>query len=50
MRAAGGRVIAESVETAVVFGMPQEVISAGLVDEVLPLPQIAPALTRLLRP
>ncbi len=49
VRAAGGRVIAESRESAVVFGMPQEVIAAGLVDEVLSLAQMPPALTRILR-
>jgi two-component system chemotaxis response regulator CheB len=49
VRAAGGRVLAESRESAVVFGMPQEVIAAGLVDEVLPLSQMASVLGRMLR-
>jgi len=34
---AGGFTIAESEETAVVFGMPNEVIKAGAVREILPL-------------
>jgi two-component system chemotaxis response regulator CheB len=40
----GGRVIAESEETAVIFGMPQRAIRSGLVDAVLPLSEIAPAI------
>ena len=42
--ASGGRVIAESEETAVIFGMPQQAIETGAVDAVLPLSEIAPAL------
>jgi two-component system chemotaxis response regulator CheB len=49
VRAAGGRMIAESRESAVVFGMPQEVISAGLCDEVLALGQMPALLARILR-
>jgi two-component system chemotaxis response regulator CheB len=36
----GGMVIAESEETAVIFGMPQQAIRAGAVDMVLPLNEI----------
>src|SRR5574341_2211432 len=32
-----GQVLAESEESAVIFGMPQEAIRTGLVDKVLPL-------------
>ena len=46
---AGGEVWAESEETAVVFGMPQEAISTGLVKRVLPLGEIGPALVALAR-
>jgi two-component system, chemotaxis family, protein-glutamate methylesterase/glutaminase len=46
IRASGGRVIAESEETAVIFGMPQQAIRAGAVDWVLPLDEIARALQR----
>ena len=35
-----GQTIAESEETSVVFGMPQEVIEAGAADKVLPLKEI----------
>jgi len=38
---AGGNVIVESEETAVIFGMPQQAIRAGAVDAVLPLGAIA---------
>jgi two-component system, chemotaxis family, protein-glutamate methylesterase/glutaminase len=47
--AAGGEVWAESEETAVVFGMPQEAISTGVVKRVLPLGEIGPALVTLSR-
>lgn len=36
-----GRCLAESEESAVIFGMPQEAIRAGAVDKVLPLAAIA---------
>jgi len=35
------RVIAQSEETCVIFGMPGEAVKAGVVDEVVPLSQIA---------
>ena len=44
IRASGGRVIAESEETAVIFGMPQQVIRSGAADLVLPLDAIARAI------
>lgn len=47
IRAAGGTVIAESAETAVVNGMPEAAIKAGVVDKVLPLPAIAEYLASL---
>ena len=44
VREGGGTVIAESEETAVIFGMPQQAIRTGAVDAVLPLSEIAPAI------
>jgi len=41
VKKAGGLVIAESRETAVIFGMPQQAIRTGVVDKVLPLGDIA---------
>jgi two-component system chemotaxis response regulator CheB len=41
---AGGSVIAESESTAVIFGMPRQAIRTGLVDQVLPLGEIAAAI------
>ncbi|HXV37837.1 MAG TPA: chemotaxis response regulator protein-glutamate methylesterase [Myxococcota bacterium] len=41
---AGGSVIAESENTAVIFGMPQQAIRTGFVDQVLPLGEIATAI------
>lgn len=46
--AAGGRVVAQDQETSVVWGMPGAVAQAGLVSQLLPLADVAPALTRLL--
>ncbi len=44
VKQAGGNVIVESEETAVIFGMPQQAIRAGAVDAVLPLGDIAPVI------
>jgi two-component system chemotaxis response regulator CheB len=44
VRECGGMVIAESEETAVIFGMPQQAIRTGAVDLVLPLGQIPTAI------
>ncbi|MBU8899165.1 chemotaxis response regulator protein-glutamate methylesterase [Corallococcus sp. H22C18031201] len=49
VHAAGGEVWAESEETAVVFGMPQEAIATGAVKRVLPLGEMGPALASLVR-
>jgi two-component system chemotaxis response regulator CheB len=43
----GGRTIAEAEETAVVWGMPGELVKAGGADWVLPLPDIAARLRTL---
>jgi two-component system chemotaxis response regulator CheB len=47
MHARGGRTIAEAEETAVVWGMPGELVAANGADWVLPLPEIAGWLGRL---
>ncbi|MDY6948943.1 MAG: chemotaxis response regulator protein-glutamate methylesterase [Pseudomonadota bacterium] len=47
LRAKGGRTIAEAEETAVVWGMPGELVKAGGADWVLPLPRIADRLRKL---
>ncbi len=44
VKEAGGSVLAESEETAVIFGMPRQAIRSGSVDRVLPLPEIAAAI------
>lgn len=46
VRRHGGRVIAEAEETCTVYGMPRAVVEAGLVDDVLALPDLAEALTK----
>lgn len=43
----GGITIAESEKTAIIFGMPQEVIKAGIVDFILPLHEIPVAFASL---
>lgn len=47
IRDAGGLVIAEAQETAVVYGMPGAAVRAGIPQKVLPLPQIAEYLATL---
>jgi len=47
IRMAGGIVIAESAETAVVYGMPGSVVRAGLATKVLPLGAIGDYLAEL---
>jgi two-component system chemotaxis response regulator CheB len=47
LRALGGRTIAEAEETAVVWGMPGELVKAGGAAWVLPLPRIAEQLRKL---
>jgi two-component system, chemotaxis family, protein-glutamate methylesterase/glutaminase len=47
IRGAGGVVIAESQETAVVNGMPGAAVRAGVASHVLPLPAIADYLAQL---
>ena len=47
IRDAGGNVIAEAQETAVVYGMPGAAVRAGLPHKVLPLPQIAEYLAQV---
>jgi two-component system chemotaxis response regulator CheB len=43
---AGGSVLAESENTAVIFGMPLQAIRSGAVDAVLPLHEMASAIQR----
>ena len=47
IRDAGGSVIAESQETAVVYGMPGAAVRAGVVSRILPLHAIADYLAQL---
>lgn len=47
LRAKGGKTIAEAEETAVVWGMPGELVKAGGADWVVPLPRIADRLRKL---
>ena len=46
IKQAGGRTVAESEETAVIFGMPKEAIDSGGVDTVLRLDEIAGEVVR----
>ena len=49
VRERGGRTIAESPRTAIIFGMPNEAIKTGCVDQVLPLGEIPGAIQTLCR-
>ena len=44
LRLAGGHVLAESNESAVVFGMPRSVIERGCCDAMLPVSAMPPIL------
>jgi two-component system chemotaxis response regulator CheB len=44
LKAIGARTIAEDESSCVVYGMPRAAVELGVVDQVLPLPQIADAL------
>ncbi|WP_284943681.1 chemotaxis-specific protein-glutamate methyltransferase CheB [Acidisoma cladoniae] len=48
LRRQGGQTIAEAEETAVVWGMPGELVRAGGADWVVPLPEIAARLRTLI--
>jgi two-component system chemotaxis response regulator CheB len=48
LRAAGGVTVAESERSAVVFGMPRQAISAGVVDRVVPLGAMAPLMCAMM--
>ncbi|PYQ60464.1 MAG: chemotaxis response regulator protein-glutamate methylesterase [Acidobacteria bacterium] len=50
VRQRGGKTIAESPDTAIIFGMPNQAIKTGAVDQVLPLNEIAGAIERLCYP
>ena len=50
MRCEGGRTIAEAEESAVVWGMPGELVAAGGADWIVPLPGIARRLRKLIPP
>src|SRR5204863_4993716 len=47
IRRAGGRTVAESEQTAVVYGMPGSAVQAGLADLVLSLDEVCAALADL---
>jgi two-component system chemotaxis response regulator CheB len=49
VKSAGGRVLAEAPETAVIFGMPEEAIRSGAVDEIVPLGAMAEAIAKFAR-
>ena len=50
VRERGGKTIAESSDTAIIFGMPHQAIKTGAVDQILPLNEIAGAIERLCYP
>lgn len=48
IKAVGGKVIAEHETTSVVCDMPCSIVETGLADGVIPLPNIAPSLLKLI--
>jgi two-component system chemotaxis response regulator CheB len=49
IKAAGGHTLAQDQKTCAVFGMPKAAIDRGVVDRVLPLPEIPQALTEMMQ-
>jgi two-component system chemotaxis response regulator CheB len=47
LRAAGAATIAQDESTSAIYGMPRAAVAAGVVDRILPLPEIAGALVGL---
>jgi two-component system chemotaxis response regulator CheB len=47
MRRAGARTLAQDEASCAVFGMPKAAIAAGVIDEIVPLPRIASAISRV---
>jgi two-component system, chemotaxis family, protein-glutamate methylesterase/glutaminase len=47
IRGLGGRTIAESPETAVIYGMPKEAVEAGAVEKSMPLDKIAAEILKI---
>ena len=46
IRGVGGHTIAQDESTAVIFGMPQEAIKSGAIDQILPIEAIYPAIEK----
>ncbi len=46
LKSMGGKTIAQDRDTSVIFGMPKSAIDQGTADKVLPLPEIASAMTQ----
>jgi len=49
IKAVGGRVVAEHESTCTIYGMPRSVIEAGNADRVVPLPQVASQVVKMLK-
>ncbi len=49
VHSAGGHVIAEDESTSVVWGMPRSVVEAGAANQVVPLPDVAAAIDKIVR-
>jgi two-component system chemotaxis response regulator CheB len=41
IRGAGGRTLAESEETCIIYGMPKAAVEAGVVERSIPLARVA---------
>ena len=48
IRQAGGQTIAQDRQTSLIYGMPRTAAKQGLVDQILPLAEIGPAIVQLL--
>ncbi|MBI5587513.1 MAG: chemotaxis response regulator protein-glutamate methylesterase [Deltaproteobacteria bacterium] len=48
IKAKGGKTLAQSEETCIVYGMPKAVVDAGLADKVIPLDKIAAEIVNMI--
>lgn len=49
VRSRGGHILAQHADGCTVYGMPKSVVTAGLADEIVKLPQIAVVVDRIVR-
>jgi two-component system chemotaxis response regulator CheB len=49
LRERGARIIAEDPSTCIIYGMPKAAIETGMVDKIVPLPDISEEILKMLK-